>query len=140
MDIKELQIGDWLYSIIFNQTQQKKPIKVVGIRTDCDDPLIQGNDTDVWYCLETYEPIPLTEEILIQNGFSVFSVESKYTTLRDVHNISCAYCKESKEWLVGAGPSGSIKKRFVDASCIKYIHELQHILRLCGIDKEITIK
>ena len=61
----DIMIGDWLYSIIYNQTLHKKPIRVTGIRTDTDNPPhIQGDDTDVWYSLDTYEPIPLTEEIL----------------------------------------------------------------------------
>ena len=90
--------------------------------------------------VENNNQFPLTIEILKKNGFVLFAESSKYTVLHDdKHNISATYWKDSKEWLIVAGPCGSLKKRFVEVSCVGYVHELQHILILCEIDKEIVL-
>jgi hypothetical protein len=122
----DIMIGDWLYSIIYNQTLHKKPIRVTGIRTDTDNPPhIQGDDTDVWYGLDTYEPIPLIEEIL-QKNFPDPSeiVWFPLDTLPGYFNIY---------WEHPSFGDGEIRLN------IQYVHELQHILKLCNINKEIVL-
>ena len=122
----DIMIGDWLYSIIYNQTLHKKPIRVTGIRTDTDNPPhIKGDDTDVWYSLDTYEPIPLTEEIL-QKNFPDPSeiVWFPLDTLPGYFNIY---------WEHPSFGDGEIRLN------IQYVHELQHILKLCNINKEIEL-
>lgn len=75
------------------------------------------------------EPIPLTEEILKANGFEsdnygYFVVESQ-----DIHFWIIRYCEEdgckhfSGHWVIG------------EIIPIDYVHELQHALRLCGLNE-----
>lgn len=60
------------------------------------------------------EPIPLTPEILEKNEFS-----------RNGLDIALFDRKGGDD--------------FVGASNLQYVHELQHVFRLCGIEKEIEL-
>ena len=79
------------------------------------------------------EPIPLTAEILENNGWEYEdcgseSYEDEYYTISDDFDIHIGY-------------NGFYEIRTIDGRNIeiKYVHELQHVLKLCGIDKEIEL-
>ena len=79
-----------------------------------------------------YSPIPLTAEILEQNGFVKF---------RDIFYRFAVHIDEFNGfWFtLGSDFDGVFclqSNRFVRFA---YVHELQHALRLCGVDKEITL-
>ena len=138
MKANELMIGDWLYSIIDRYDHiEKKPVKITGIRTE-DDELLQGNDSDVWYHIETYEPIPLTKEILEKNGFTTYG-ETWYLPNK---NVSVSFLMYDTIINVKRGDDYFFKKvpcayRDCAENRHVYVHQLQHALRLCGIEKEI---
>jgi hypothetical protein len=109
------------------------------------EPHIKTDMSDTWYeegIDNLLEPIPLTPEILEKNGFKLNeAVEDYYCIYDGIDNrVSLcnnkAYINSVNEWLV-----------YIDsedystiASCeLTYLHELQHILRLCKIDKEIVV-
>lgn len=100
-------------------------------------------------------PIPLTPEILEKNGFKIvhgFGHSESYPTygwgyhkgLRDYAFVDVTFYDEP----IG-GVSRLVKMETASKkddginsihSCdIEFIHELQHALRLCGIDKEIVL-
>lgn len=89
----------------------KKPVKVLQ--------LSEGKD------YKEINPIPLTSEILEKNGFVQVGLMYRnpefHITIRDVF---------------GGDLFLSISVRDVQ---LKYVHELQHALRLCGIEKEIVL-
>jgi len=64
--------------------------------------------------LEDFEPIPLTEEILKANGIQYQFDNPWYQYENEIH-----ICSKNK-------------KQIIQAEC-KYVHELQHALRLCGL-------
>ena len=75
--------------------------------------------------IEEYEPIPLTPDILEKNGFV-----KAWNTYR--HSL--------KKWLVLYKKEFGLSLHIGEAEFrLDYVHELQHIMRLCGIDKEITL-
>lgn len=96
------------------------------------------------YSLDSYEPIPLTAKILEKNDF----VANKHVYPYPYYE----YEDKVNEIVIGVGfPQGDktkYKKPFVyidnkDAfiehlPCI-YVHQLQHALHLCGIDKQIVL-
>lgn len=67
--------------------------------------------------IELIEPIPLTSEILEKIGWE--EIPKGFVLYKKL-------CKNS--FVVNASKIQ-----------IKYIHELQHVLRLCGIEKEIVL-
>jgi len=124
---KDLMIGDWVY-------RPDCYDKVVEIRKDT----ILGSDplrglipiTDL-------QPIPLTAEVLEKNGIRNYSEISEYKVKTNEYEIwvifderqNCVHVEKFDKYI----PS-------VYHNVISYVHELQHALRLCGIDdKEIVL-
>lgn len=138
MKANELMIGDWVYYnpnvFIEDEYEPTKPIKITKITSGEDiDLAIEG----------CYSPIPLTAEILEKNGFvnndgdfRFFKAdeESYYFGFESVHYYFVThFCNVTKEFSQG-GMQNQSKGIFT------YVHQLQHALRLCGIEKEITLK
>lgn len=85
-------------------------------------------------------PISITKEILEKNGFDVgvystFSInEHKWLEYYHHEHRLRMWCKGIDEW-----NNHSMVKDIVFLCNVFYFHELQHALRLCGIDKEIVL-
>lgn len=140
MEVKELMIGDIIQAVVEtiddddNEVVYKVPARVnaidangmMGINGDCSilvNYLVE-NEMDCYEKFDYFEPIPLTEEILLKNGFEFF--DSSY--FNDIVSItffpSCIYfiCH------VYEGEVCDVIERHIN-----YVHELQHLLRLCEL-------
>lgn len=120
----ELMINDWV-----DIQEDSKHLKYTKVRV-----LAEGHEE--WY----YFPIPLTEEILEANGFSIGHVglelskrlgtDIKYslTTSADtVITFIGEFCEiRSKNVLLPMLPLRHV-------GYVRFVHELQHALRLCGL-------
>ena len=98
-----------------------------------------------------YEPIPLTTEILEKNGWYHDKFHGSYG--RQAMRIDGCYQDELPKGVDNAlsFAQWSIDKKFMYHFLeifmwvgsvhlkIEYVHELQHALRLCGIEKEIKL-
>ena len=111
--INDYMFGDWL--------QSKKGIQYVNIK-DCFDMLTYGNN-------DNFEPIEITPEILLNNGFT----EGEFGRFICDDIIIC-FTNDNKVDSAVIEHSSS----YVDIE-IKYVHELQHLLKLIGIDKEFEL-
>lgn len=134
MNIRDLSIGDWV------RDSNGIIAKVRGIENWDDGYILNVQTVSGSICALSATgalPIPLTPEILERNGFvrkdkyrfvniDMLSTVEKYgTKYYDYHNI---YKK------------GKIYRPIrVGVDNIKYVHELQHAMRLAGIEKEIEI-
>lgn len=121
MEANELMIGDYLRTRF-----SKKIIRVKEIKQSC----IYTEDNGYEY--NEIEPIPITPEILEKNGWvkNLYSVES-YDN-EELECLSLWVGEDGKNkwwWHVGVEL----------VTPINYVHELQHTLRLCGIEKEIIL-
>lgn len=130
MDIRDLSIGDWV------QDANGKYAQILGIEDWSDSYMlnVRINRVNVG-CVpaSSAHPIPITPEILEKNGF--------------VKN------GEFNEWNIGTWetpyilgvslerPAITIKWNgssiFIDQA--KYVHQLQHALRLANVEKEIEL-
>ena len=84
------------------------------------------------------EPIPLTEEILVKNGFEKCHndeapVEECY--FFRLFNKQCGWLDIDA---FGLEEELGAEFTYNDVN-INYVHQLQHLLRLCGIEKELII-
>lgn len=70
------------------------------------------------------EPIPLTEEILVKYGFKHSMPHNDWT------NTNCNF------YLYEGGNGYRISNTDIK---LDYVHQLQHLLRMCGIEKEIEL-
>ena len=93
-------------------TEKKKYGRVDKLEHDVED--------------ESVEPIPLTEEILKKNGF----LGNDYgEIIIEEWRIMCDCCNVA-----------ILHNEHVDIDTpIRFVHELQHALKLCRIDKEIEL-
>lgn len=143
MKAEELMIGDWVYGCTdpyeTDRDKKKYPVKVIRIDAD-GDTMTEGENPftepyeDEWWNLE---PIPLTPEILEKNGFERPDARSLYFTKSDdyfdvaIHEITDSiWYFEYQNCEFNLPPCSVL---------VAYVHELQHALRLCGIDKEIVL-
>ena len=78
------------------------------------------------------EPIPLTTEILEKNGFVYADLpfEDFYEGY-GLHIHGGNYADGHSNWYIICGINVSMN--------VTHVHELQHALRLCGIDKDVVL-
>ena len=135
MTATELMIGDCVIAFI----DEKHYGKVISLSENCIK--FREDETDIVadVAYESLYPIPITPEILEKNGFercedSILYIW-KFSQLR-LGSMSC-FKTANKRWnfdILGKYLS-PIKVR----GDFDYVHELQHALRLCKIDKEIVL-
>lgn len=140
MKANELMVGDW---VLINGTPRK--IQAVDGFDDeimADDELYTLAE-DRYYSEDKVEGVPLTAEILEKNGFEKGTYElpvsgkkiPKYSYAEvegDIKEVALLPLTMNFTWSFSA----------VDGTCIPVIqslHQLQHALRLCGIEEEITL-
>ena len=129
-------IGDWV--LHDGEPYKIRQLGIYGTTRDGDDypAVCVGKPKGVGLIVERNEikPIPLTPEILEKNGF----VKSKYGEMILDEELGTSeiylvleptYDEEYYWWRVN----------YELITKIKSVHELQHALRLVGIEKEIIV-
>ena len=128
MKATELMIGDWVYN-----SYHKKNIKWDYSEMFCSNGIpVIGRDL---------EPIPITPEILDKNGFYDRNTQWYYKRFGsyvcfDIA-ISLIYREIEVSKVCGAGTDCEeveYGSSIVFGNDI-YVHELQHVLRLCGLNE-----
>ena len=122
MKANEIMIGDLV--LLFGET----PARVDAIG-DTEVYVYEKERGDWHVGYEYIKPIPITSEILEKNGFST---TKKFRT----------YYYQKSGVYISVGMWGRItvssEGNRMNIDC-QYIHELQHALRICGIEKEIIL-
>lgn len=130
MKANELQIGDWVQSKAYNGKILYTQIVALDNR-DGEKHIISSNR---WVEDYKFEPIPLTSEILEKNGFVIDGC------IIDEDGYRCNSYKlnDSQVW-------GYLAKDGFDIAfsgynqpnniILKYVHELQHAIRLCRLNE-----
>lgn len=114
----ELMIGDWVRNDL-GEIQRIDEIRQ-------DDVMLSYND---YYSYDEIDPVPLTPEILEKNGWVHYEDDKD-----SFHGEDCVFLKQKK-----GGYGVCIDKVRTISGMIYYVHELQHALHFCEIDKEIKI-
>ncbi len=122
MKANELMISDWVAQKHGGLLLKVSEVRPPYIIADCEDGQFHE---------DTLEPIQLTPEILEKNGFhEEWDEDIKlmvYDTIRVEIGNNYKLYKDGKMYLHRV------------LAPLYYVHELQHALRLCGIDKEIVL-
>jgi hypothetical protein len=159
MEANKLMVDDWVL-------WKGKPVQVASVSGvkysfgQIDVTLAHCNDKKILetHDIKSIQPIPLTPEILEKNGFITEEREGDPTfpylafiiendeyrveiTWYDSHDV---YEPNTGEYLHGAPEvwNMEILGKCSTYYCSKnklYLHELQHALKLCGIEKNIII-
>jgi len=123
MKANELMIGDW---VLFDHN----PVRVAILGAAQDSLGLAVGDNVFGQPYSIIEPIPLTAEILEKNGFDMddYTVHFK----EDEHYmLELVFEDDELKWTINCNEYTIMN--------FEYVHELQHALRLCGIEKEIEL-
>ena len=121
IDIEELMVGDWV--MIHEYPMIKEPRKVVKehfVRSLCE-----------------FEAIPITNDFLLKNGFEFLPAKDVFYFRTE--QCLLEYINGHKAIKIYKEPVGDIFPINCKQFPIKYVHELQHILKLGKIDIDIKI-
>lgn len=143
MKAEELMIGDWVrWKDRFVQIATVSGIVYSFGHVDVtlahcnDDKLLESHD------IKSISPIPLTTEIIEKNGMKPFDIDklTEKATAKWWHKSGDFFIKQYHFKHNNFKPSysfGCNNHTLIEG--IEYVHELQHSLRLCKIDKKIVL-
>ena len=118
----------------------------VNVQSEKDDEPMYSQVEQLWECeidadfqtdYENVHPIELTKEILLKNGFKNFYGGGCIIKELDDNEIPTLYIWDGNDSLYVVD-NYSINKYTYIKRC-KYVHEFQHELKSCGIEKEIIL-
>lgn len=128
MKTLELQLGDIVSCL-------GDPVRVVSLSLNNDEPIgimsplkkiFTFREKDVY-------PVQLTTDILLNNGFTQDTIGSGL--ILHIDNSENLYVLVNYRYN-GECRNVEISNNMYNISCpIRYVHELQHALRLCGLDE-----
>lgn len=127
MKVDELMIGDWvIVHARIDRTAKIETVDLHSVKTSIGGPWI----------FDEIDPIPLTPEILEKNGwkhkyYGIYRQTIGETITIDIFPEGCSVEDDR-------GSPNLYRLRY-HLPALKFVHELQHALRLCGIEKEITL-
>lgn len=129
----DLMIGDW----VTGKKWRENPFKLNRINDNGKYYYgVTASDAQVGpFFIEEIEPIPLTPEILEKNCFEedgegVYGDDNSFFI--PIYQNGCGIGM----WETHIEPTEGIGDF---SGKLKYVHELQHALKLCGIEKEIKL-
>ena len=122
MNTSELMIGDW---VKFNNSDlAHKVIAIAGKSIKVDKVH--------WYSANKFRPIPLTPEILEKNGLNLIHGEPNCFDEDRCYRVELTLGTDGTiRWTINISEYEILP--------LSYVHQLQHVLRLCGIEKEIVL-
>lgn len=138
LKISDLSVGDWV------QDNSGNYVKVEGIWQGCDfnyhvDVLRNGVIGTNVPC--NIHPIPITVEVLEKNGWRIIE--------KEVLGEDYEYSGGERVWYNGDNMIDICEQKqgvFWHSTSneyyhhrLYYVHQLQHLMRLYGVDKEITL-
>ena len=137
---EEIMIGDYVNFLIDIEggdtdydpkVAQYQPMKIVSLSSWYNnDGEVESAEGIINY-IDQVEPIPLTPEILEKNGFELQRDKSELGTL-DTYWLG----SEIGAFRIHKLNNGDYQ---FGLAKIKFVHQLQHAIRLCGISKNIEI-
>lgn len=144
MKASELSIGDWVKVLNYYWDGSPYIGQVDGIMKKHGTYYLRfGNalSTEIDMCV----PIPLTPEILEKNGFNVKEEDETHTIYVRADENSIIKYAFLKETIYGVDTAFECEFGFVGGLDrihhfhIKYVHELQHALRLARVKKDVVV-
>ena len=133
--ISDLSVGDWVRF-------RGKEWQVCSIYKFTEEVGLFRKDSQICENLSELETIPITAEILEANGFNrpdkkVWGDTWDWTNKKDTM-VELSVYKDNYYMRVVQLING-IQQDGVCGIALHYVHELQKILRLAGVDKEINL-
>ena len=134
MKCKELQIGDWI------KDKNGNPMQIIGVGDDYAYATFEGNEGDPWEFNDKDDQpcaIEITDDILKQNKWEVQGyalLPSEHYFVKDDGGNHLLWSHGTLSIWLACGEANDGVFSDVVLPC-KYVHQLQHALRLCGLDE-----
>lgn len=138
MNGKDLMFGDWvLYK------EDNKPYKIESVITQKDGSVLLASGIGLHFEW-LYKPIPIQRIHLTKNGFKAKDADDCVFVYSDGYVITVHFDDEiiDKGNNIQIPATVFLRIDFAEKDMcmeIKYLHELQHAMKLFGIDKEIEL-
>ena len=135
LKIYDLSVGDWVMV-------KGKAVKVESLGKIRDYVELEGF---LALChIKVVQPIPITPEILEKNRLDFKEFAFEETTMLGRHIRRIVVSKSDRGWWIHVSIRNAGGHDFVDMVFAvdfigQFVHELQHALRLAGIEKEIEL-
>ena len=132
---RDLMLGDWITN------RNGFPMQITNVGEDYAYATFEGLEGDPWeYDDKDCQPSPIeiTHEMLGANGWIVYDSRvlinlGSSISIKDEGNIHLEFKEgELSVWLDYENSDGEYADILVPC---KYVHQLQHALRLCGLDE-----
>lgn len=141
MKANELSIGDWVQARMITFQGEERltpPMRVVAVGETWVQLQIdpQAGDPDE-YDIEEIRPVPLTVDILLANGWD-WSDYSRQLIKFFNDDPNSPYAKVTI-WLSGSLHLELKTQQMGYKSIVRSVHELQHAIRLAGLEKEFDL-
>ena len=117
---RDLMVGDWITN------RNGFPMQITNVGEDYAYATFEGNEGDPWEFDDKDDqpqPVPLTPEILKKNRWEETEYWHEYKDGNTIIQYSL-----SNIW-------GIINEIEIEHFKCEYVHQLQHLLRLCGLDE-----
>lgn len=136
MKIKELMLNNWVLA----GTKTQFPMQVIGVFKDVVYLDFEGNEGDMWEEKENdILPMPLTEELLVKNGFVLddggYVNEYSYKDERG----SFVHVSYLDGKCIHVRASVLKQKTVIEGYHIEYLHQLQNLLTFAGIEIQFKV-
>lgn len=138
MNCEDLTIGDYV--------KHNGVIKIVDAvylySVSVHDPSEEWSISEAkTYPVDDIEPIELTKDILVKNGFERCDYNNKYFIIDDAIDLITPKWRGGTEYYACAWYQDEFDDlvQHIEICKCAYVHQLQHLLRLCGGEKELTI-
>ena len=137
MEVCNLMIGDLVQfdedTCVIEELRVDGTAVLVAMNTDLTS--VDGDQVDV----EELYPIPLTEDILVKNGFQKLNDKTFLLKNQIEIEVGPKFSEVSARYEDYDRDYNSYSNRYIEIAIIHYVHELQHLLRLMGVEKEIEL-
>lgn len=117
---RDLMVGDWITN------RNGFPMQITNVGEDYAYATFEGNEGDPWEFDDKDDhpqPIPITPEILKKNGWKETQYWHEYQDGKNT--IQC--CLPDMRGIINGIEIEHFK--------CEYVHQYQHLLRLCGLDE-----
>lgn len=149
MDITKLMIGDWVWcGSNYGKVAQIFILHdslLITVNNRRNKYFEEVNPFEITTDAEDIRPIPLTTEIIEKNMFKPLKVGFEPKNLvgkwcyKNGEVFVNQYCFSNESYRNGHTVFMVGSSSYIRIGDIVYVHQLQHALRICGIEKEIIL-
>ena len=137
MNCKDLMIGDY---VKYNGVTKIVDAVYLYSVSVYDPGKPWGVASSELISVDDIEPIKLTEDILVKNGFVYCEAEETCATNAYHHwQLDGEYLALDDFQYWRKEKKDDLPRFRIAGIDVNYVHQLQHLLRLCGVEKELTI-